>query len=437
MMTKSEIVHRIEAYIPNVVLKVYRKSKRFLIWKRQQFAYQKAIKRARAKKEPLNVVFIVHDSAIWKYDSLYRLMQKDGDFNPIILVCPIIIYQTEEQAKDILQRTYETFSSRGYHVIKASEQIYAHGISIKSLKPDIIFYSYLWTGSIEAQYNVQHLRKYLKCYVDYGYCSIADEWGYASAFHGLMWRYFAECEDIKQLALAAQPREMQNAVVTGYPIYDEYELARGDASVWKNANPKFRRVIWAPHHTIEGNDGVLKFSTFLENAEAMLTFVEDFKDVIQFAFKPHPQLKAVLYRHPSWGKIKTDAYYEKWANGENTTLVNGPYLELFKSSDAMIHDCGSFIVEYLYSKKPVMYLGRNRESQSNIVGKRAYECHYHGENIQDIKYFLDDIVLGGKDDMKPLREQFYNDVLLPPNGCSVAENIIDEIKKCLKKDYYI
>ena len=434
MMTKSEIVHRIEAYIPNAVLKGYRKSKRFLIWKRQQIAYSKAIKRVRAKKEPLNVVFLVHDSAIWKYDSLYRLMQKDDGFNPVILVCPIIIYQTEEQAQNILKRTYETFFSRGYSVIKASEQIYAHGISIESLKPDIIFYSYLWTGSIEAQYNVQHLRKYLKCYVDYGYCSIADEWGYASAFHGLMWRYFTECEDIKQLALAVQPLELKNAVVTGYPIYDEYESVVGDTSDWKNPDNKFKRVIWAPHHTIEGHDGVLKFSTFLENADAMLALTEDFKDVIQFAFKPHPQLKAVLYNHPSWGKDKTDAYYEKWVNGDNTTFVDGSYLELFKSSDAMIHDCGSFIVEYLYSKKPVMYLGRGREEQSNIVGLKAYQCHYHGSCTGDITEFLEKVVLKGDDFMQEQREQFYNDVLLPPNGCSVAENIIIEIKKCLIKE---
>lgn len=434
MMTKSEIVHRIEAYIPNAVLNVYRKSKRFIIWKRQQCAYNRAIKKVRAKKEPLNVIFLVHDSAIWKYDSIYQMMQKDGCFNPIILVCPIIHYQTEEQARSILQRTYNTFCSRGYHVIKASEQIYAHGVSIDSLKPDIVFYSYLWTISIEAQYDVQHLRKYLKCYVDYGYCSIADEWGYASAFHGLMWRYFAECEEIKHLALAAQPREMRNAVVTGYPIYDEYENARGDTTAWKDASPNFKRIIWAPHHTIEGHDGDLKFSTFLENAEAMLILAKDFHDEIQFAFKPHPVLKAVLYHHPKWGKDKTDAYYEAWANGENTTLVDGPYLDLFKSSDALIHDCGSFIVEYLYTRKPVMYLGQNREDQSNIIGRDAYLCHYHGNDIEDIKKFIEVVVLKENDSMKQQREQFYRRVLLPPNGCFVAENIIIEIKKCLRKD---
>ena len=79
-----------------------------------------------------------------------------------------------------------------------------------------------------------------------------------------------------------------------------------------------------------------------------------------------------------------------------------------------------------------MYLGGNRDSQSNIVGQKAYRCHYHGSTIEDIKKFLDEVVLNGNDDMKPIREQFHKDVLLPPNNCSVAENIVNEIKRVLR-----
>lgn len=432
MMTKSEIVHRIEAYIPDVALKAYRKTKRFLIWKRQQIAYSQAIKRVRAKKEPLNVVFIVNDASEWKYDSLYRLMTTDMDFNPVILVCPLITHYSTKQAQEIYQRTIDTFSNRGYNVIKASESVTSIGLDVESLSPDIIFYSSLWTQYMHPKYSHSYLRKYLKCYIDYGYCSIADEWGYSSAFHGLMWRYFTECEDMKELALKAQPRELVNAVVTGYPIYDEYEKAIGDTSDWKNSDSKYKRVIWAPHHTIEGHDGLLQFSTFLENAEPMLEYAQSQKR-IQFAFKPHPLLLQALYDHPQWGTERADAYYQKWADGDNTSLVTGAYIDLFKSSDAMIHDCGSFIVEYLYSKKPVMYLGCNREEQSNIVGIKAYQCHYHGNDINDIIRFIEKVVLNEQDEMKTIREQFYKDVLLPPHGCFVAENIVTEIKKKLER----
>ena len=78
-----------------------------------------------------------------------------------------------------------------------------------------------------------------------------------------------------------------------------------------------------------------------------------------------------------------------------------------------------------------MYLGNSREEQSNVVGKKAYACHYHGTTIEEIDVFLDDVVQNGNDDLKTTRKQFYDEVLLPPNSCSVAENIINEIKRSI------
>lgn len=432
-MTRSEIVKKLEAYIPTGILKVYRTSKRYIIWKQRQRDYAKAIKLIRQKTTPLKIVFIVNDSSGWKYDSVYKMMDQDVDFEPMILVCPLVSHYSESQATDIFHHTFSFFSEKGYRVMKACDKVYDESIGVDELKPDLIFYSSLWTDYIHPKYNEKSLRKYLKGYVNYGFSNTIDSWGYASAFHGLMWRYFAECEDIRTIALQVQPREMQNMVVTGYPIYDEYQSAVGDDSMWKNADKKYKRIIWAPHHSIEGHDGLLKLSTFLEIAEEMLAFAESHHDLFQFVFKPHPLLKQALYDHPNWGKKKTEDYYEHWKNGINTSLVTGTYIDLFKSSDAMIHDCGSFIIEYLYSQKPVMYLGGNRENQSNGVGRKAYECHYHGLNIEEVKTFLFDVVIGGKDPMKDKRKLFYNNMLLPPNGCTAAENILNEIKKELRK----
>lgn len=428
-MTKSELVHRIEAYIPNCLLVAYRKTKRYCIWRGQQRAYSMAVRNIRKKEDPLKVVFIVNDSSTWKYDSVYRLMAKDDRFEPMILICPLVVHYSETQATEIFNRTYTFFTSRGYNVTKASQDVYGESIDVQVLHPDLVFYSSLWTDYMHPKYSEKSLRKYLKGYVNYGFSNTAGDWGYASAFHGLMWRYFAECEDIRKIAQEVQPREMQNIVVTGYPIYDEYDEAANDLSMWKNANPKLKRIIWAPHHSIQGHDGLLKLSTFLEIAETMLELAESHKSKCQFAFKPHPLLLQALYDHPEWGKVRADAYYKKWVDGENTCLVTGGYMSLFKTSDAMIHDCGSFIVEYLYTQKPVLYLGGNREEQSNIVGRKAYAAHYHGSDINDIVVFLENVVVKGRDDMKPVREQFYKEVLLPPNGKSVAENMLDEIVK--------
>jgi CDP-glycerol glycerophosphotransferase (TagB/SpsB family) len=164
----------------------------------------------------------------------------------------------------------------------------------------------------------------------------------------------------------------------------------------------------------------------------MLDFKDKYKDKVQFAFKPHPQLKPALYKHKDWGKERTDAYYKAWEEGDNSTFVAGAYIDLFKSSDGMIHDSHSFTVEYLYVGKPVMFMTNyDRESQCNAVGKKAFAAHYHGTSRDDIQHFIEDVVIGGQDTMVEKRHAFYNDILVPPNGRSVAENIINEITTAL------
>ena len=150
----------------------------------------------------------------------------------------------------------------------------------------------------------------------------------------------------------------------------------------------------------------------------------------KFIFIPEERIDIINYikNYSDWGKERTDAYYAQWENGITTTFIPGPYVDLFKSSDALIHDCHSFIVEYLYTKKPVLYLANfERESQCNEVGKKAFACHYQGTTKEDVIQFIDEIVLGEKDTMSQVRRTFYDTILVPPHGLTVAENIVNEI----------
>jgi CDP-glycerol glycerophosphotransferase (TagB/SpsB family) len=158
----------------------------------------------------------------------------------------------------------------------------------------------------------------------------------------------------------------------------------------------------------------------------MINLANKYKDNIQIAFKPHPLLLTKLYK--VWGKKKTDDYYAQWVNGENTQLVLGDYVSLFMLSDALVHDCSSFTVEYHYTRKPVMYLTKDEHHADglNDFGKMAFDLHYKGSCEEDIEAFINDVI-EGRDEMKEKRKKFYNDYLLPPNGNSASENIIKAI----------
>jgi CDP-glycerol glycerophosphotransferase (TagB/SpsB family) len=134
--------------------------------------------------------------------------------------------------------------------------------------------------------------------------------------------------------------------------------------------------------------------------------------------------------HPEWGKEKADAYYDRWRNMPNTQLADGEFVNLFQGSDAMVHDSGSFVVDYLYFQKPVMYVSQDiqrAKSYANIPGQQAYDAHYIGRTCDDVAHFVEHVVLSGQDTMQARRQTFYQEFLAQPGGQSTAQNIYQDI----------
>ena len=432
-MSLSRFVYIVESLFPKSVVEKYRKIKRKRIDDRLQAVYNKKLRELRKANRPINVLFFALDSNSWKYDSVFQAMQKDPMFSPLVLAVPQV-NKGKEFMLDQLKHGCEYYKSKGYPTVCSYNEETDSFVDAFSLHPDIIFFCNPYDGLVDDRYNIRHyLDMCLTCYVNYAYCNVPKQYSCASLFHQKVWRYYVECEE--NLDEIKNFYSGNNCVVTGYPSADLFTSTRATEKDWKLKDKQLKRVIWAPHHTIEGQTGWIQFSTFLLYCDFMMKLAEEYQETVQFVFKPHPLLKPALYDHPDWGKQRTDAYYDQWANGDNTTFVNGDYIDLFKSSDAMIHDCGSFIIEYLYVQKPVMILGNyDRVSQSNEVGKKAYACHYEGKSEADIRAFLDNVVINGKDPLNEKRNHFYKDNLLPPNGITVAENIILDLKKKLNRE---
>jgi CDP-glycerol glycerophosphotransferase (TagB/SpsB family) len=118
----------------------------------------------------------------------------------------------------------------------------------------------------------------------------------------------------------------------------------------------------------------------------------------------------------------------------NTQLADGAFVNLFQGSDAMVHDSGSFVVDYLYFQKPVMYMSQDIErakSYVNIPGQRAYDAHYIGKTNEDVEQFVGHVVLSGQDTMQSQRQTYYQEFLAQPGGQSTAQNIYHDMLKSL------
>ena len=100
----------------------------------------------------------------------------------------------------------------------------------------------------------------------------------------------------------------------------------------------------------------------------------------------------------------------------------------------MIHDSGSFTVDYLYFGKPVLYDNPNIEevkTTANELGKQAYDAHYRVKTLSDIKTFINDVVLGGNDTMIAARKNFFDTYLRPKDGKTASQFIYDDIVKSI------
>lgn len=356
---------------------------------------------------------MVSELGFWKTENLYCAMSKHERFSPILLAVPTPGRDGE------IERVKKYFESKGYPYIEV-----AKGREIKDYtRPDIILYQQPYYGVIEPQNDYLRNRYALFCYVPYAFHTLDDDWLTDQAFFNFCWQLYFENELTKESSSAIMYNKASNAIVTGMPYVDDYYMGNLQ-DPWPAVSRKRKKIIWAPHHSIPGT-GHLAYSTFLEYADFMLEMADKYKDYIQIAFKPHPSLENKLFK--IWGEEKTRQYYQEWDARENTQLELGKYAALFKYSDAMIHDCVSFSVEYHYTQNPVLMLVNDtpRKEKTNRFARMALDMHYMGRNKEDVEKFILDVI-NGKDDMKEVRNSFYQDYLLPPNGIA-SDNIINHI----------
>lgn len=390
-----------------------------------KYYHVRALKRLK-KKETIRCVFFATFEETWKYEGVYDLMKKSKRFDPLVLVCPIINYGYDNMVKR-MDQCYAFFKSKGYDVQKAFDAASNTYIDVRSeIKPDIIFYTNPYEGLIDYRYFITRFKDVLTVYVPYFFNDTADyELAYDEFLMNVVWRRYLETDMHKEWAVKCSKCHGVNAVVTGYPGIEVFLNKRITVTGldWKIKDQNIKRIIWAPHHSIYATD-MYKYASFMMICDAMIELAKKYRGQVQFAFKPHPLLRNKLER--VWGKERSDKYYAEWAQMPNTTIVEGDYVDLFFSSDAMIHDSGSFIAEYLYLNKPVLRTlnGIDLKTLHNDFGLACLENHYMAHNAEELDLFVRNVIFG-VDPMKEKRTKFINDVLIPKG--SPSQNIVDDI----------
>lgn len=250
---------------------------------------------------------------------------------------------------------------------------------------------------------------------------------YNELMHNLVWRFYLETREHKQYAEQSSMVKGKNIVVTGYVGIEKFINGyKPITEPWGRMDKNYKKIIWAPHWTIQKEGGCVNYSCFLQYADCMIELAKKYQNSVQFVFKPHPLLRVQL--ESIWGIEKTNAYYNTWATMPNTGLCEDDYKDLFILSDAMIHDSGSFINEYLFLNKPVMRTMKHGDSVAmyDPFTQRALEHYYKAYDYSDIEEFVLNVIKGN-DSMAANRYKFVRENLLPSDGVLPSENVLKDI----------
>lgn len=360
----------------------------------------------------------MNDLACWKTELLYKTMLSHERFMPVLGIDENVEIPGAE--KDVVKYCRE--KSYDFVVLDSNQTL------VEQENPDIIIYQKPYDNKYPVHHRITKNWKALSVYMLYGFHSVEEDWQFDQQIMLRSWQYYYENDMAVGNAKKRMRNHGRNIRVTGTPMMDELMETNGySKNPWKNKDSR-KRIIYAPHATIQNAMTGVLYSTFLIYGELMLKIAKEMSSQVCFAFKPHPNLYKNLLK--CWGKDKTDAYYREWDELENGQLELGKYKDLFHYSDAMIHDCASFTMEYLYTLNPVMYLIRESEEvhtkNLNPFGKMSFNLHYKGKSEYDIRRFIQDVITG-EDPLRADREQFYKSALVPPHGKSACGNIINAI----------
>lgn len=384
-------------------------------------SHKTRIKKIR-KSNKARVIFLAGSLAMWRYQKIYEILSSDQRFEIIILICPPAMRKDNNTITEL----------ESYFNMLKMPFINAYNIDcnkyITEWDPDIIFYCQPYDSALGNAFDCEHNLRRLLCYVPYALLTVNKSFAYNCLLHNCAWRYYQATELHLRTSRQLSMNYGENIRVVGEPHADDFAKPV-DYDPWiKHEDGKIRkRIIWAPHASIQKVSSLNRHG-FLWLHNAMLHFAEKYKDSIQIAFKPHPYLKDSL--REIWGETKTKEYYEKWERAENTQIETGEFIDLFKTSDALIHDCGSFTGEYIFTGKPVMFTTQDITelyNSADYFGIECLNCHYFGKNVAEVEKFIIDIINNAEDSLLEKRIYLKQRFLTPPKGQSVAKNVYEDI----------
>lgn len=374
----------------------------------------------------VRLVFVVQYAPVWpSLRSVWRFSSSDSRFSTTVVVSPFIHPFADEIATYDEMRNCLNAENIPFCTSDSFDCLYA--------KPHVVFLQNPYEETRPSHLRIPALRAAGAriAYVPYGLEIGGGEWNITAQFDSELqrsaWRIFARSERHKALFGRYCRAGNQHVVVTGHPKFDS-EDQTADASAkpdWTVKIGSRKVILWTPHFS-EG--ATAAWSTFSLYGNYISSEANRWPDIF-FLVRPHPLFFKAMKNNSVWLQSDEDSFRNHISESSNMALdESAHYQYAFKYSTALMADVGSFLLEYLPSQKPILYLRHPEGLGMNDDGALA-QFLYEANTPEDITDFIA-MVSRGDDPEKSKRLQAIPDFLYGLDGKSgqrICEYIYSEL----------
>lgn len=383
-----------------------------------------------AEGQPIHVVFACHLPALWStFESVYKAVVEDPNFTATVIALPVRSGTPREgQYQD--GGIYDYLKGKGINVIQGYDRIKNQWTSPASLAPDYLFFQTpyhlfprLW--SIETVSLIARV-----CYLPYASALATGEvekTAHPKEFFKYVSLAFMECPLQKQLFDGQFSEDnwyrKERTLVSGYPKFDYLtEAHEFHGSAWKRGMSKdIKRILWTPRwRTSEGTCHFFDYKNYF----VQLCGTQN----IDFVFRPHPLCLPNFIKTGEMSPEQQKQMQSDYERSSNMSIdLSGSYEDTFMTSDLLISDFSSMMIEYFATGKPIVYT--HRKNIFNEFGRRLAEGVYWVRNIKELNETVR-MLVSGKDPLRQKRHEIMKELIYLPEG-GAARNI----KEIIATDY--
>jgi len=361
----------------------------------QQAIYALSRKVSSQNRKPKIVFLIHHLQAFYNIEDVYYTFKNSEKVDTVVIAInnhfkdAMIAEGADEISKELKKKGIE-------HIAFNMENSYYALDILLAINPDYIFIQSPWDNDRPLALKVPYLMFAKILYVPYYPVTLVehfkpeqDDLHFNSYVHNLAYRIYVQTDLDKKYFKKYQILKAQNIKVVGSTKLYKLKTFRGHEA--NHNSSKDFNLIWAPHHSIAQR--WLGFGVFHSIYKDMTNFAKE-NTHIKILFKPHPFLRRALMEHQIMHKEEYDEWLKEFTSIENVSLYEGgDYLPIFETSDAMLTDGLSFLIEYpIATGNPLIFFDSKNHQPLNEYGNMALEYAYKVDSFEAFKEILNHLI---------------------------------------------